>query len=285
MPRLAKQEAPHRLSYFRSEALAGVEFARCEFRGPLAPTVLDHRWIFTVCDLGSAQASWRGGTHAITAGALYSRRPGELAAVRRRESSVTRHRQIFIEPELILRLLAERGPGADVDPPPMLPPGHAAVVAFDALYEAATNGALAPAQESLFAEFISVLASSASPPPPETPQVPARMAAARGQRARAVELAKRHLEEHFSEEVPLEQLATVAGVSKYHLIRLFRAELELPPHAYLLALRIDHARRLIVSRLPLVEVASRTGFADQSHFTRHFKRLVGVAPGAYARSG
>ena len=285
MPRIARQEAQHRLSYFRSGSLGGVEFARCEFRGPLAPTVLDHRWVFSVCDAGLAHATWRGETHVISDGAFFTRRPGELAAVRRRESPLTRHRIIFVEPERVSAVLGERANGGHVNPPPVLQPGHPVAFAFEALFTAATGGAPAIEQETSFASFIEALASSPSPPPPEPPRLAPRVTLAREQRARAVELARRHLEDHYSEDVPLEQLASVAGVSKYHLIRLFRAELELPPHAYLLAIRVDRARSLILTGLPLIEVASRTGFADQSHFTRHFKRLVGIAPGAYARSG
>jgi AraC-like DNA-binding protein len=55
----------------------------------------------------------------------------------------------------------------------------------------------------------------------------------------------------------------------------------LPPHAYLNQLRVRYARRLLDDGLRPAEVASRSGFADQAHLTRHFKRTVGVPPGAY----
>jgi AraC-like DNA-binding protein len=71
-------------------------------------------------------------------------------------------------------------------------------------------------------------------------------------------------------------------MSKCHLVHLFHKELGLPPHAYQIQLRVAHARRLVASGTPLAEVASLTGFADQSHLTRLFKRIVGVPPGQYA---
>jgi AraC-like DNA-binding protein len=90
------------------------------------------------------------------------------------------------------------------------------------------------------------------------------------------------LHERFAEEVPLEQLAAIAGMSKCHLVHLFHKEVGLPPHAYQIQLRVARARVLVAAGVPLAEVATMTGFADQSHLTRLFKRVVGMPPGQYA---
>jgi AraC-like DNA-binding protein len=66
-------------------------------------------------------------------------------------------------------------------------------------------------------------------------------------------------------------------------VHLFHREVGMPPHAYQIQLRVARARRLVAAGVPLAEVASMTGFADQSHLTRLFKRVVGVPPGQYAR--
>lgn len=68
-----------------------------------------------------------------------------------------------------------------------------------------------------------------------------------------------------------------------HLVRSFSREFGLPPHRYLNGLRLDRSRRLLLSGVPASDVAQRVGFHDQAHLTRHFKRLLGVTPGAYAR--
>ena len=89
-----------------------------------------------------------------------------------------------------------------------------------------------------------------------------------------------YIHEHLDAELSLDHLAAVAHVSPYHFARLFKNSTGLPPHQYVIARRVERAKELLRDRerLPLAEVAAEVGFADQSHFTRHFKRLVGVTP-------
>lgn len=82
----------------------------------------------------------------------------------------------------------------------------------------------------------------------------------------------------------LEALAQRAGLSRFEALRAFKKRYGLPPHAYQLCLRIGHARRLLLQGASAADVATRCGFADQSHFTRHFKRFNGVTPTQYAQA-
>lgn len=100
---------------------------------------------------------------------------------------------------------------------------------------------------------------------------------------RAVRRAREYLHDNLTANVPLADLARVAGVSPYHLTRLFTANLGMPPHTYQLQLRITHAKRLLLTGASVSDTAHEAGFFDLSHFTRHFKRHVGIPPGAYAR--
>ncbi len=72
-------------------------------------------------------------------------------------------------------------------------------------------------------------------------------------------------------------------MSPFALVRAFRAETGLPPHAYVNHLRVRLARRLLDGGVAPADVAAAAGFADQAHLTRHFKRVVGVPPRAYQR--
>jgi AraC-like DNA-binding protein len=101
----------------------------------------------------------------------------------------------------------------------------------------------------------------------------------------SVRRARRHLRERWNQRVPLEELAAVAGLSRFELVRRFRSETGLTPHAFQVNLRIARARALLTEGVTPAAVAADCGFADQPHLTRTFKRAVGVTPGRYARAG
>jgi AraC-like DNA-binding protein len=99
-----------------------------------------------------------------------------------------------------------------------------------------------------------------------------------------VQKARTYLEEHYSENVSLEELAAFVNLSPFHLLRVFRDTVGLPPHNYLTQVRITEAKHLLLASISPAQVALAVGFTDQSHLTKHFKRIVGVTPGQYARS-
>ena len=94
---------------------------------------------------------------------------------------------------------------------------------------------------------------------------------------------REYIEANFAQPIPLERLAAVAGLSAFHMHRLFRRAVLMPPHAYQTQVRVNRAKRLLRHGMPASQVALEVGFADQSHLHRHFQRLVGVTPGLYAR--
>lgn len=99
----------------------------------------------------------------------------------------------------------------------------------------------------------------------------------------AVARACAYLVDHLDAPVSLDDLVAVTGLSRFQLLRAFAAERGMPPYAWLIAVRISRARALLADGVPVVDVASATGFFDQSHLTRHFRRLTGSTPSAYQR--
>ena len=79
----------------------------------------------------------------------------------------------------------------------------------------------------------------------------------------------------------LDELSREVGLSPHYLNSTFARTFGLPPHAYQLQLRIKRAIELLRGQDCLATIALSLGFADQSHFTRQFKRVVGVSPGAF----
>jgi AraC family transcriptional regulator len=78
-------------------------------------------------------------------------------------------------------------------------------------------------------------------------------------------------------------MAAVVNLSPYHFARQFKATTGLPPYQYVIARRIERAQHLLQrdGELGLAEVALRVGFSDQSKFSFHFKRMVGITPGQF----
>jgi transcriptional regulator GlxA family with amidase domain len=104
-----------------------------------------------------------------------------------------------------------------------------------------------------------------------------------GREHAAVRRIRDYIEAHYDQDISLTGLAALVSLSPYHVARVFRAEVGLPPHGYLESVRIRRAQRLLAAGMPPAAVACATGFADQSHLTHRFKRLIGVTPGRYAR--
>ncbi len=98
---------------------------------------------------------------------------------------------------------------------------------------------------------------------------------------RAVAAALEILHSRPQDSIALSELARTTNTSPARLCRAFTQQLGLPPHAYQLRLRVENAKQLLLRGHTVADAAAVTGFADQSHLGRHFKRVVGVAPSVY----
>lgn len=92
------------------------------------------------------------------------------------------------------------------------------------------------------------------------------------------------LDAHVVEGMSLASASAVLGAQPSHLVRAFGRELGIPPHRYVVGRRLDRARRLLLAGEQPSSVAVDVGFYDQAHLTRHFRRMLGVTPAAYARA-
>jgi AraC family transcriptional regulator len=188
---------------------------------------------------------------------------------------------IYLEPGLVARVAAE---AFGLDPARLtlpaldildLPHLRTAMGAVDA--ELISGGAGGPLAAESLANVLAVylLRQCLAPRRPER----GRDGALPRRRLRAV---TEYIEGHLDASPTLGQMAAVARLSPYHFARQFRAATGLPPHQFVIARRVERARRLLqAGDLSLAEVAAHVGFSDQSQFTRHFRRLVGVTPGLF----
>ena len=114
---------------------------------------------------------------------------------------------------------------------------------------------------------------SARPQPIETDRISTQ--------PRAVTQAVDFIHDNYPSDLSLSDIAAAAHLSPFHLSRIFKKATGVTPHQYLLQVRVNSARSLLTAGAgdrSLAEVAAAVGFADQSHLTRHFKRMLGMTP-------
>ena len=119
-----------------------------------------------------------------------------------------------------------------------------------------------------------------------TPRQPARRRAGTLPRAK-LRAVVQYIEEHLDGSPTLEQLAAVARLSPNYFVGQFKRATGLPPHQYVILRRVERAKQLLqgATDVSLAEVAAHAGFCDQSQFSHHFKRIVGVTPGQFRTRG
>lgn len=222
-----------------------------------------------------AGVHYRGGYHVVPARALAVIMPGEVHTPRDCDArdDVSSHLTLYVSPST----MGEPGHrGLPFFRHPVIDAPDV-VQRFVGLHAALSGGSPASALEQdvrligLLTDLVERYAG-------------VRVARPRRPAHRAVRRAQEYLHAHYTGNVRLAELAQVSDLSPYHLTRLFTASVGVPPHAYQVQLRVDHAKRVLLGgRWGVSDAAHEAGFFDLSHFSRHFKRHVGVSPGVYAR--
>ena len=232
------------------------------------------RYAFCACSAGVAGVRYRGREDLVHGGSVLVREPGETHC-NTFIAEPADFKTLFVDAQVVSQAVRELAGAATVH----FPPGPITRDArlFAALGEFCRSAEGADddlEQQCLFVTAIAALAKHA--------EAPLGSSELHG-RALAVERAKSHLQEHFHESVRLDELAAVARVSRFHLVHAFTREIGLSPHAYQVHIRVEHARRLLQRGMSAAGAAASVGFADQSHLTRWFKRILRLTPSDYAR--
>ena len=102
-----------------------------------------------------------------------------------------------------------------------------------------------------------------------------------GKEHQSVRLIKEYLHDNLGSDISLEQLVKITNLNRSYLIRVFRNAVGMPPYTYLNQIRVEKAKRLLRQGMSIADAAITVGMSDQSHLTRHFKKIVGITPGRY----
>jgi AraC-like DNA-binding protein len=225
-----------------------------------------------VIEEGVESFLYRGANWAAPSGFLVSVNPDSIHTGHAGVDGGWTYRMLYFNVELTERLLpATRG--TPYFPEPLVNDSDMAC-RFKALHRALENSPLRLERESM---FLSVMGGFFK-----------RYAVTGSMRefpeARCDDLSKvrDYVEEHCREDLSLDTLASLAGMSPYYFHRSFTKRFGIPPHRLLINFRLKEARRLMEGGAPISFAALETGFVDQSHFSRQFKRVYGVSPGAFA---
>lgn len=92
-----------------------------------------------------------------------------------------------------------------------------------------------------------------------------------------------YMEEHFAENITLDELISMTDFGKSYLLRSFTKQVGISPYRYLQTIRIDRAKKFLEQGIPPIEAASMAGFSDQSHFSNFFKEFIGLTPKQYQK--
>jgi AraC-like DNA-binding protein len=262
---------------WRAADLGGLELLRATLSEFAFRPHAHEEFFIALTEAGLATPSYRRTTHVIGPGDLIVLNPEEAHAGGPPAQGSWTYRALYPGPELMGQVMAEF-PG----PRPTIPTFGGDLVRdrevaarlrrFHRLSER-PGASMLQREAQLTQALVLLVARHAAPP--QMPRSP-------GRERRAVRRSREYLEEHATENVTLAALARFAGLSAFHLCRVFGETVGMTPHAYQTQVRVRQAKSLLQAGLPIALVAAEAGFYDQAHLTRHFKRIVGLTPGRYA---
>lgn len=260
---------------WRVEAFGGLELLRAHFVGFSFSPHAHEEFMIVVTEDGTGQPRFWRAEHRVNSGDVFVLSPGEVHGGGPARESVWSYRSFYVPTTLMQRVVQELT-GDDRGVPHFVKdvirdPAIATILRQTHARLEEPDSALAD-EARLLEALASFVARHA---------VGAVSAHAVGFEHRSVKRAKEYLERLPGENISLDMLAYEAGIGPFHLCRVFRRETGLSPHAYQVHVRMRLAKSLLMEGMPISHVAAESGFADQAHLTRHFKRMFGVTPGRY----
>lgn len=227
---------------------------------------------------GAKSYSVEGRRHAVHAGQIAIANPGEVHGCEYVGTDPWAHRTWYLSEELVSALSEECGfkRRAEIGKPVLddSRPNKALLIAHRRSIESDDP---IDREGAAIVGLTQLLTSFGHAPRDRTPA-----AATFGDAARRVDRCIEMLSASFHAPLALGLLAQEVGVSRYQVIRDFQRVLRMTPGDYLRSVRLQHAKFLLAKSQPLSAIAAATGFSDQSHLSRAFRRVYGFTPGHYA---
>ncbi|MFC7330226.1 AraC family transcriptional regulator [Marinactinospora rubrisoli] len=264
--------------YWRHPGLPDVELLRASFVRHSFDRHAHDQYAIGVIEAGIEEYRYRGELHRAGSGGIVVVEPGEVHTGHAGLPEGWRYRMLYPEVPVLAEVARELGRSGT--------PAFAGSVLTDpatarrlrAAHLAAEHGDRLAASSLMRAALRDLVHRHA-----RADRVRATPDSGRPTPSRIAAQARDILHADIVDPPALPELAAAVGVTPFALLRAFRAAYGFPPHSYLIQVRVMRARRLLADGRSPRDVAAEVGFADQAHLSRHFKRRLGVPPGAYRR--
>lgn len=269
------EKQQEKVKFWQVQDLGQIDLLRATYITHVFPKHIHNGYAIGVIESGAETFYYRGKTHVAPAGSIVVINPGEVHTGEAVTQNGWTYRMLYPEAAL-LKQAAQELPGRRREfpdfPKPVVHDDDLAGVIRHLHLVLETSASRLERETHLVSAFAQLVARHAD----GQTRLPSSAAAHRG-----ILVAEDYLKANFADTIRLEQLAQEAGLSPYHFTRLFSRVIGLPPHTYLTQIRVERAKHLLSQGWPIAQVAAATGFTDQSHLTKRFKRIVGVTPGQY----
>ncbi len=263
------------VKFWRDPALHDLEMLRATYIDYAFSRHAHEGFGIAIVEGGAMEFDYRGETHIAPAGSVVVTHPGEMHTGHAAIATGWTYRTLLPAADWLQKAaagLAERSHAVPYFSSPVI---HDLTLNqhLVALHQTLETSPSPLERESCFLWSMAQLVGKYARDRPSVKPI--------GKEHQAVQQTRDYLTAHHTDNISLKDLAVLVNVDSLRLLRAFRKQVGLPPHAYLNHVRIQRAKRLLVAGWSITEAALETGFTDQSHLHRHFKKIVGVTPGQY----
>ncbi|MFL9871238.1 AraC family transcriptional regulator [Paraburkholderia megapolitana] len=262
--------------YWRSALIPGGDMVTARFTDHVYSPHWHDAYTVSVIEQGAERYDYRGTRFVADAGSLPIINPGEIHTGSSAGDAGWQCRTFYLPVDFVQTVASETGlsrhaiPWFNTDIIKDADLVRRALLAHRTL-EASSD--LLASEYALLDAVSTLLTRHARLRPPSRPMTRDRV---------RVERMKTRMLDELTAPLDLSELASTVGLSKFHAARIFTREVGMAPHAWRNQVRLSRARDALRAGMSATEVAATSGFTDQSHFNRHFKKASGVSPGRWS---
>ena len=263
------------VKFWRDPVLPDLEMLRATYIDYAFSRHAHEGFGIAIVEGGAMELDYRGETHVAPAGSVVVTHPGEVHTGQAAIATGWTYRTLLPAIDWLQKAATSLASRSEAVPYFSSPVIHDAALNrhLVALHRTLETSPSPLERESCFLWSMAQLVGNYASDRPSAKPV--------GKEHQAVQQTRDYLIAHHTDNISLKALALLVEIDPLRLLRAFRKQVGLPPHAYQNHVRVRQAKRLLVAGWSITNAALETGFTDQSHFHRHFKKMVGVTPGQY----